>query len=202
MTISELRLALDLSFDDKAKVLRQHAKWMSNSNYLFVDSSNGECYLFDEDGNEDDICKLTYIEDRLFHKDDKLKLIVIPDSVRSIDKFAFSNCGRLTYAAICEGVTSIKWSTFSGCSSLVSVMIPDSVTSIDGYAFHCCSSLTGVTIGSNVTSIKAGAFYGCSGLTSVTIPNNTMSIEYSAFESCHGLISVKYHFDRILLKLI
>ena len=58
MTISELRLALDLSFDDKAKVLKRHASLLSNKKYLFIDSADWSCHLFDGNGNEDDIRKI------------------------------------------------------------------------------------------------------------------------------------------------
>ena len=155
MTISELRLALDIGFDHKSDVLKRHAKQMSNKKYLFVDSFDGKCYLFGRNGNEDDISKLTHIEARLFYDDDKLKSIAIP-----------------------ENATRIGWGAFDNCSGLTNVTIPDSVTSIEDYAFFYCRALTSVVIPDNVTSIGTAAFEGCSGLICVTIPDSVISIKH------------------------
>ena len=187
MTISELRLALDLDFNDKAEVLKRHAKRMSNGSYLFVDSSNGECYLFDVNGNEVDIDKLAYIEDWLFVSDVSLKTIKIPNSVTIIGSNAFYNCKELLSVTIPDLVTSIGDYAFYGCSSLTSVTIPNSVTSIRPHVFEACRRLASVTIGNSVTSIGDFAFFYCSGLTSMTIPNNIMNIEFDVFYGCTSL---------------
>ena len=68
----------------------------------------------------------------------------IPDSVTSIDWYAFYGCKGLTSITIPESVTSIGDSAFCGCSSLTSITIPDSVTSIGDYAFNRCGSLKDV----------------------------------------------------------
>ena len=87
---------------------------------------------------------------------------VIPNSVTSIGKYAFSGCSSLTSVTIPNSVKSIGYEAFYNCSSLTSITIPDSVTSIDYYAFRGCSSLTSITIPNSVTSIGSYAFEGCS----------------------------------------
>ena len=90
----------------------------------------------------------------LFNKD-KTKLIrypegkayksyVIPDSVTSINSYAFENCTSLVSIAIPYSVTNIDNSAFRGCTSLTSVTISDSITSINYYAFENCTSLKDV----------------------------------------------------------
>lgn len=78
-------------------------------------------------------------------------------------------CGLtgLTSITIPNSVTSIDHYAFRGCSGLTSVTIPNSVTSIGIGAFNGCSGLTSVTIGSGVTDIGGGAFYNCTGLTEI-----------------------------------
>ena len=67
--------------------------------------------------------------------------LVIPDSVTSIRKYAFSGCTSLTSVTIPDSFTSIGSSTFSSCTSLTSVTIPDSVTSIGSSAFAGCTAI-------------------------------------------------------------
>ena len=117
------------------------------------------------------------IDENLYSKDGKRLIayargksdisFTIPDSVMSIDDYAFEYCRSLT-----------------------SVTIPDSVTSIGYHAFYNCYSLTSVTIGNSVTSIGYGAFYNCTSLTSVTIPDSVTSIGYLAFYECTSLTSL------------
>ena len=118
------------------------------------------------------------------------KNTTIPNSVTSIDSYAFGGCSGLTSVTIPNSVTSIGEGVFSGCSGLTSVFIPHSVTSIGNQAFHGCSGLTSVTIPNSVTSIGDFAFSRCSRLTSVTIPNSVTFIGDSAFAGCTGLTSV------------
>ena len=99
--------------------------------------------------------------------------ITIPDSIKSIDIYAFIDCNSLVSITIPDGVTSIKASTFSGCSSLTSITIPDSVTSIGDNAFRECSSLESLTIPDSVTSIGDFAFYECSSLKVINMKPST-----------------------------
>jgi hypothetical protein len=65
--------------------------------------------------------------------------------------------------SIPNGVKSIGLWAFSNCSGLTgSLTIPDSVTSIGSVAFYHCSGLTGsLTIPSSVVSIGNSVFDGC-----------------------------------------
>ena len=91
--------------------------------------------------------------------------ITIPDTVPSINSYAFYNCSSLTSINIPDSVTIIGNSAFEGCSSLTSINIPDSVTIIGNSAFEGCSLLASIYIQDTVTSIGSRAFYGCSNLT-------------------------------------
>ena len=102
--------------------------------------------------------------DHLYLNGVEIKDLVVPNTITSINEFAFY-----------------------GFDGLTSVTIPSSVTSIGGCAFSKCSGLTSVTIGNSVTSIGQWAFSGCSGLTSVTIGNSVTSIGRYAFEGCNNL---------------
>ncbi len=110
--------------------------------------------------------------------------VIIPNSVTTIDSFAFSGCSGLTSITIPNSVTAISSHAFFYCSSLTSITIPNSVTYISVSAFENCSSLTSITIPNSVTTIDSFAFSGCSGLTSITIPNSVTTIGGCAFFGC------------------
>ena len=62
----------------------------------------------------------------------------VPDSVTSIEEWAFYERTSLTEVTVPDSVTSIgKWA-FDGCRSLTKITIPDSVTSIGDNAFDAC----------------------------------------------------------------
>ncbi|MCH5238302.1 MAG: leucine-rich repeat domain-containing protein, partial [Muribaculaceae bacterium] len=134
----------------------------------------------------------------------------IPDSVTSIENYAFDGCSGLTSVEIPNSVTSIGESAFKGCpienlnidcptignwfskfETLKNLEIGNSVTSIGSSAFYGCTGLTSIEIPNSVSSIGSYAFYGCSALTSIEIPNSVTSIGERAFSGCSGLTSIE-----------
>lgn len=97
----------------------------------------------------------------------------IPESVTSIEDYAFSGCSSLTSITLPKGVTEIGNYAFCDCSSLTSITIPEGVTCIGIYTFRNCSSLTSITLPEGVTEIGGDAFRFCSSLTSITSMNVT-----------------------------
>jgi hypothetical protein len=142
------------------------------------------------------------VEGVLFNKD-QTKLIqypasriasayTVPNTVQSIESFAFYYCSVLTNVMIPSSVTSIGSFSFGYCSVLTSVTIPNSVTSIGPYAFYNCDSLESVMLSSSVKSIQIYTFYRCIALTSIIIPNSVTSIAREAFDGCRNLKSVYF----------
>lgn len=161
-------------------------------------------------------------EDGVWFDKDKKRLIcfpagkdvteyTIPDTVTTIDKYAFIGCANLTKITIPESVTSIGFSAFSDCTSLQEITIPGSVkelystfkgctslkkvTIIEGVevisnaVFESCTNLTDISLPNGLTTIGSYVFNGCTGLTSITIPSSVTSIGDNAFLSC-GLTSI------------
>ena len=103
----------------------------------------------------------------------------IPNSVTSIDSYAFYACTGLTTIEIPNSVTTIGDYAFS-ITGLTSVTIPNSVTSIGEYAFNYCD-LTSVTISNGVMIIGNNAFRECENLTSIYCYAPSAELGYEAF---------------------
>ena len=146
--------------------MKQHARKIDNG-YLFVDSSNGHCYLLDWHRKLDDISKF-----------------------KRIGKYAFADCKSFNSIIIPDSVESIGDKAFYYCKSLKSIIIPDSVKSIGDYAFYACTSLESITIPDSVKSIRKGAFYYCKSLESITIPDLVENIGEWIFSGCTSLNEV------------
>ena len=101
--------------------------------------------------------------------------MMIPDSVSSIEQYAFWDCSNLMSVTIPDSVTSIENMTFRNCSNLKSVLIGNKVTSIGRWAFKDCLNLTNIKIPDSVTSIGSMAFSGCISLKDITFLGNAPS---------------------------
>ena len=107
------------------------------------------------------------IEAWAFRYCSNLEQVIIPDSVTTIGENAFYLCDNLKDVKIGNGVTDISDWVFSECDNLVTVTIPDSVTRIGNYAFYWCDNITNVIFGKNVTSIGLAAFNECTNIKDV-----------------------------------
>lgn len=156
----------------------------TNSYVVFVKAKNKEITSCDIHADT------RFIHSNAFYYCNKLKSVVIGDSVMCIVDYMFYGCSALTTVEISDSVTSIGTGAFLNCSSLKSIVIPDSVTSIGNSAFYNCSNLASVVIPYNVTIIEDHIFAGCSSLTSIEIPDSITSIGYGAFAGCTSLKSI------------
>ncbi len=115
--------------------------------------------------------------------------VVVPDSVKSIAEYAFSQPGwsAITSVELPDGIKKVPDYLFWGSYSLENVVIPDSVTEIGSFAFSKCA-LKSIKIPESVTEIGSYAFSWCY-FESVIIPNSVEIIGDEAFYYCQNLVS-------------
>ena len=159
---------------------------------------------------------LTTIGKEMFYRS-KLKSVVIPASVETIEAAAFMGCSSLATVTFEKG-SQLKtigggyssyypnyYGAFLDCTALTSIEIPASVETIEAAAFKGCSSLATVTFekGSQLKTIGGGyysssysyyygAFLDCTALTSIEIPASVETIEATAFKGCSSLATVTF----------
>ena len=133
---------------------------------------------------------LKTIDNSAFSNCKNLISIKMPDSMESIGSRAFYNCSSLTEIIMPDGLKSIGSAAFCGCSSLTSITIPEGVTSIESYTFLGCMNLKSVTMPNSINTIGNAAFHDCTNLSKFTIPSKVSKIEPGAFANCKSLGSI------------
>lgn len=87
-----------------------------------------------------------------------LRRISIPDSVVSIEGYAFSGCRYLSQADLPAGLTRLDEHTFQNCASLTQIRLPAGLKYIGEYAFAECRQLETVNLPSSLIEIGEYAF--------------------------------------------
>lgn len=116
---------------------------------------------------------LTTIGQRIFYQDMALTSITIPESVITIENYAFWGCG-LTEVIIPNSVTSIGTS-FAGCSNLKSVTFGTGITNITTCPVNDCLALEELIFLSKQAPTMAKYSFGIgnsSGSVTVTVYTN------------------------------
>ena len=87
------------------------------------------------------------------------KKIVLPDTVKSIERGAFSLCDNLEEIDLGKSLTYITSMAFNNCSSLKEVRFPEGMTTIDDAIFYECPKLGEIYIPSSVTTFPDGYMF-------------------------------------------
>lgn len=138
--------------------------------------------------------------------------ISLPDSIKKIDKGAFSECSRLKQIDLkncsdigsscfrsCSKLESVSCSNtlkeipdscFGGCISLKNILLPENLTKIGAYAFDGCISLEGCTLPTTLTEIGNCAFDQCERINNIVIPDGIRIIKTGTFQNCLNLNNI------------
>ena len=141
--------------------------------------------------------------------------VTIPNTVTSIDDYAFEDCFYLRSVSLPESVTNIGSFAFGWCYSLSSVLISAPKTNFDSMAFYCCyisadSIQNGFqsmfeNLGAIVCDVEQedgllirndSVVFCRPSATSVTIPESvvgikaTGSFDLAPFSQCHNLSEI------------
>ena len=110
------------------------------------------------------------LEDKVLFNTDKTRLLqfmnkqiesfTVPESVKSIDMYAFYNMPALKSVKLPSAFTTLEEGVFTACSALQEVALPDTITSIGAKAFNS-TALSEITIPAAVETIGEDAFDDC-----------------------------------------
>lgn len=122
------------------------------------------------------------------------------NKMKSIDSYAFSNCGKLVHLDLGDSLQTIGSYAFSSCYSLTNIHIPAKVSNIYSTSFRECYSVDAITVDlenmtydsrNNCNAIIHTAsnqlVFGCA---QTVIPSDIVSIGDYAFYRCNRLTSI------------
>ncbi|MDL2293939.1 leucine-rich repeat protein [Ruminococcaceae bacterium OttesenSCG-928-D13] len=125
----------------------------------------------------------------VFYNRKELVVVVIPDSVTTIDYWAFRDCSNLSSVTLPKYLTTLGSLAFGNCDKLTTIEIPKSLTSTSG-PFEDCDNLGTIVFETGVTQVVGQLFFKCPGLETIVIPDTVKSIGSSAFLGCVNLENV------------
>ena len=136
----------------------------------------------------------------------KLKSVAIPESVYSIDPYAFADCVGLSSVTFSKGLSVIGNGAFRGCKALGSLVTPDTLRFIGQYSFNAsalrtvrlygdklivadnafkdCASMKCALLSTGVGAVYDNAFSGCTSLEGISIPVDTTFVGAQALSGC------------------
>ena len=129
--------------------------------------------------------------------------ITIPNSVKSIEKYALCNLKECDFLVTVEEWCQIDFEhttsspTYHGADLymngvlLTELIVPDSITAIKNHVFMYCDEIKSITLGDNVKTIGDYAFNNCTGVESVSITSDVISIGKCAFLNCSKITNIK-----------
>ncbi|MFP4698375.1 MAG: leucine-rich repeat domain-containing protein [Eubacteriales bacterium] len=119
-----------------------------------------------------------------------IREIVLPESIKSIGNYAFTECEGLKKINLPKNLNKIGEHAFEECVKLKEIDLPKELKEIGRRAFRNCDSLKSVKIPEGIEVIEYGTFADCDNLDNMIIPESVTEIEMEAFENCSNLKSI------------
>ena len=89
-----------------------------------------------------------------------LTSVTLPTKLTNIGKECFKDCKSLKNITIPDSVQSLEMWAFDGCTGITTISLPYNVKTVDAYAFADCSALRNIYFTKAIQEIDDWAFYG------------------------------------------
>ena len=133
------------------------------------------------------------IEPEAFRDNEKVKKVIMPDTVIEIGDNAFSYCSKLSNIEIGENSQLKKLGdhAFYLCKALKEIKLPDTLKSLEKATFAGCYDLSSVDLGNGIETIDYDVFNSCKKLSKISFPDSLTRIGAAAFSNCEKLKDIK-----------
>ncbi len=182
-------------------IQRDFFNWYARNLEKIYVSPENESFIIDENGvlfSKDKTVLFRYPVKNL-----NITSYSIPDGVKVIAPYAFSDAEYLTRIILPDTVTTVGRNAIYNCTALEEIAIPASVKEIDIQSFSNNPNVKSLTFaeGIELETIAISAFSNLSGVEHITIPASVKEIKQAAFSSCASLVSVEFEEGSKLEKL-
>ena len=120
------------------------------------------------------------IGERGFKDCNEITEVVLPESIKYIDKMAFQECKKLTSITLSQSLEAIKEGAFVFCEKLKTIDIPNGIKRIEKSTFYTCQELENVHLPEGLEEIEESAFEACKKL-DIYLPSTIKTIGKRAF---------------------
>ena len=178
---------------------------VETSEWRYVEKINGSILIIKYLGSDIDVVipstldgkSVSELYEKCFSGKSAITSITIPNSITSIDSYAFSSCNGLTKVNITDiaGWFRIAFGNdvsnplyyahhlYLNGTELTEITIPNTITKINEYALYGASAITAITTPSGLTSIGSYAFYDCTSMTKIFIPKGVTTLSASSYSA-------------------
>lgn len=132
---------------------------------------------------------VTSIGVRAFYKQTNLVELELPNSIKVIERLAFSECGKLEKINL-ESVKMIYRNAFSYCESLNNIKL--TAEDVGASAFYKCAALNTIELSSPMRSIGSMAFAETN-LKDISIPRSVTFLGTDCFYACFALKNINVY---------
>ena len=128
-----------------------------------------------------------FIDVSMFEGIDTLTSIRLPNTVTTIDNYAFKNCTGLASVELSSTLVDMEEGVFQGCTNLTHCALPSTIAAIGRYTFADSGITECFEFRDQIVTITEGLFMNCVNLTTIYLPESLETIESYAFSGCSNL---------------
>ena len=133
-----------------------------------------------------------------FQGNDKVKRIIMPDSIIGIEPRAFAECPNLQEANLSSNLQILGMNAFRNCTQLKSITIPDKVKTIYPGTFEGNANIESITLNGSLDYFSVLSLSKCDKLEEVTI-NGTQRIDYGTFLNKSSIRRIRIYGQEVSL---
>ena len=126
-----------------------------------------------------------------FYNNDKISTVILPDTVKVIEKYAFYDCdslSKVSFSGENPQLETISEGAFDCCAVLSDFEFPDTLSTIGSSAFYG-AAFSKIVIPENVLSIGSDAFCRCYSLQEVEVKNANVAFVSNPFDWCKSTLT-------------
>ena len=133
--------------------------------------------------------RVAVIAKKAFYECTKLRQVVLPAYLHTIEEEAFGLCDKLEDIVLPESVRHIGKGAFEGTLALQKVVLPSTLAALPEALFYD-SAVSEVTLPEGIGEIPAACFYDCRNLRRIVLPAGVAHVAHDAFHYCVNLAEV------------